>query len=44
METEGILRDSDCYNGAIWACVSGGLWEKAVEFLKLMKFEGNAFP
>ena len=41
MEKEGVLRDEDCFNGAIWACVSGGeSWGKAVELLKLMKFEG----
>lgn len=41
MEKEGVLRDDDCFNGAIWACVSGGEnWNKAVELLKLMKFEG----
>jgi hypothetical protein len=40
MEIEGKLRDEDCYSGAIWACFSGNQWEKAVGFLKLMKFEG----
>ena len=43
MESSGIKRDDDCYNGAIWACVSGDNWEKAVELLKLMKFEGKFY-
>ena len=40
MEEFGILQDEDCYSGAIWACVGGVKWQKAVELLKLMKFEG----
>ena len=40
MEVKGILRDEDCYSGAIWACVGGTKWQKSVELLKLMKFEG----
>lgn len=40
MGRDGILRDEDCYSGAIWACVGGVQWQKAVELLKLMKFEG----
>jgi hypothetical protein len=40
MGKDGILQDEDCYSGAIWACVGGVQWQKAVELLKLMKFEG----
>jgi hypothetical protein len=40
MEVNGVLRDEDCYSGAIWACVGGAKWQKSVELLKLMKFEG----
>jgi hypothetical protein len=41
MEVNGVLRDEDCYSGAIWACVGGTKWQKSVELLKLMKFEGS---
>lgn len=40
MGRDGVLQDEDCYSGAIWACVGGVQWQKAVELLKLMKFEG----
>ena len=40
MEVNDVLRDEDCYSGAIWACVGGTKWQKSVELLKLMKFEG----
>ena len=33
-------QDEGCYAGAIHACAAGGRWERAVELLRLMKFDG----
>ena len=40
MKSNNLIQNEECYNAAIWACVGISDWKKAVELLKLMKFEG----